>query len=54
MYQSSKSCEEQIRIAKKMKIPLIGVRILPNWKPSGWLSKFIFIQMNFKHFVEYK
>ena len=51
MYQSSKHCEEQIRIAKKMKIPMIGVRILPNWKPSGWLSKFYYSNL-FERFVQ--
>ena len=40
MYQSSKSCQQQIRMAKKLKIPIIAACLLPNWKPSGWLSKF--------------
>lgn len=40
MYQSSKQCQYEVQLIKSEGIPIIGIRLLPNWKPSGWLSKF--------------
>ncbi len=45
MYQSSKHCQEQIKLVKNEGIPVIGISFLPNWKPSGWLSKYIYISL---------
>jgi len=42
MYQSSKQCQHEAQLIKSEGIPIIGIRLLPNWKPSGWLSKFRF------------
>lgn len=40
MYEASKTCQQEIQFAKNEGIPIIACRLLPNWKPSGWLSKF--------------
>ncbi|UJR23601.1 hypothetical protein I4U23_026590 [Adineta vaga] len=39
MYESSKHCQQDILFAKTEGIPIIACRLLPNWKPSGWLNK---------------
>jgi hypothetical protein len=41
MYQASKQYQQEIQFAKNEGIPVIGCRLLPNWKPSGWLSEFL-------------
>ena len=47
MYQASKHHQQQIEFIKNEGIPIIRCRLLPNWKPSGWLSKFYFyLKMN--------
>ncbi|CAF1046277.1 unnamed protein product [Adineta steineri] len=42
MYESSKRCQLEIQFAKTEGIPIIACRLLPNWKPSGWLNKIIY------------
>lgn len=42
MYQASKHCQEEVQFIKNEGIPVISVYLLPNWKPSGWLSKYLF------------
>ncbi|CAF1248375.1 unnamed protein product [Rotaria sp. Silwood1] len=39
MYQASKDCQKQVELIKSEQIPIIACRLLPNWKPSGWLNK---------------
>ncbi|CAF3703552.1 unnamed protein product [Rotaria sp. Silwood1] len=54
MYQASKDCQKQVELIKSERIPIIACRLLPNWKPSGWLKLFyvthsIFAMIIFKH-----
>jgi len=42
-YEASKRCQQEVQFAKSEGIPIIACRLLPNWKPSGWLSKLLFI-----------
>lgn len=42
MYQTSKQCREEVSLIKNQGIPIIACHLLPNWKPSGWLSKISF------------
>jgi len=46
MYQASKHSQQEVELVKNEGIPLIGVHLLPNWKPSGWLSEFFFELLN--------
>ncbi|CAF3469503.1 unnamed protein product [Rotaria socialis] len=39
MYQTSKFFQKQVESARRKRIPIIACRLLPNWKPSGWLNK---------------
>ena len=53
MYQASKHHQQEVEFAKNEGIPIIACRLLPNWKPSGWLSEFkFFIPLLNNHFIE--
>ncbi len=49
MYQASKYYQQEVQFVKSEGIPIIGIRLLPNWKPSGWLSKFLLFLFYFDY-----
>ena len=55
LYQSCKTFQRQVELAESEGIPIMTCRLLPNWKPSGWLSRdfsfllcFIFVESLFR------
>ncbi|CAF0829023.1 unnamed protein product [Adineta steineri] len=37
-YQDSVACKDELTYAKERRVPIIPIRLIKDWKPSGWLG----------------
>ena len=53
MFESSKCYENNLEFIKQKQIPIIAIRILPNWKPFGWLRMLNLLFFIFEFLFEF-
>jgi len=53
MFESSKCYENDLEFIKQKQIPIIAIRILPNWKPFGWLRMLNLLFFIFEFLFEF-